>query len=77
MWQFLLEGKAKHKSGKWNPWSESRKIEIWFYWTYGGSYSDWASSVIETSDSAYLLAGCTSSFGAVGYDMYLVKIRKK
>lgn len=41
--------------------------------TYGGSQYDAAYSVIETSDSCYLLAGLTSSFGAGSYDYYLVK----
>ena len=30
--------------------------------TYGGQYSDWARSVLETSDNGYLIAGSTSSY---------------
>ncbi len=41
--------------------------------TFGGTASDAAYSVQETSDGGYVLAGKTSSFGAGGGDMYLVK----
>jgi len=46
--------------------------EIWGQ-TFGGSGSDYAYSVQETSDGGYILVGYTSSFGAGTYDMYLVK----
>jgi hypothetical protein len=41
--------------------------------TYGGSGSDYASSVRQTADGGYVLAGITNSFGAGGVDFYLVK----
>jgi uncharacterized delta-60 repeat protein len=42
--------------------------------TYGGIYySDYASSVQQTSDGGYIVAGWTNSFGAGGYDAFLVK----
>jgi len=41
--------------------------------TFGGSLSDGASCVVQTSDGGYALAGYTSSFGAGGYDFWLVK----
>jgi hypothetical protein len=40
--------------------------------TYGGSDDDGASSVQQTADGGYIVAGSTSSFG-VGGDFYLVK----
>jgi len=41
--------------------------------TFGGAYSDYANSVIQTFDGGYLLVGRTSSFGNGSSDMYLVK----
>jgi len=42
--------------------------------TIGGVLDDGANSVIQTSDGGYTLAGTTNSFGAGGYDMYVVKL---
>jgi len=42
--------------------------------TYGGVDRDRAFSMIQTSDSGYLLAGETMSFGAGGLDSWLVKV---
>lgn len=47
----------------------------WSY-NYGGSGSDWSESVVITYDSAYALAGYTNSFGAGGFDFYLVRTTK-
>lgn len=44
----------------------------WSY-SYGGLGSDWGEKVILTKDSAYALTGYTNSFGAGGFDFYLVK----
>jgi uncharacterized delta-60 repeat protein len=41
--------------------------------TYGGSSTDRAYSVQQTTDGSYVIAGFTASFGAGGYDFYLVK----
>jgi hypothetical protein len=41
--------------------------------TYGRSSYDDAASVIQTDDGGYALAGSASSFGAGGYDFWLVK----
>jgi len=41
--------------------------------TYGGTNTDVANSVVQTSDGGYALAGYTSSYGAGGQDMWLVK----
>jgi uncharacterized delta-60 repeat protein len=42
--------------------------------TIGGSYHDEANSIIQSSDGGYVVAGWTESFGAVGRDMYVVKL---
>ena len=46
--------------------------EMWSQ-TYGGTRSDAAYSLIETSDGGFAIAGYTESFGAGGYDFWLAK----
>jgi hypothetical protein len=41
--------------------------------TYGGAGRDKAFAIIGTSDGGYVLAGTTDSFGAGGYDFWLLK----
>ncbi|MBL7900016.1 MAG: T9SS type A sorting domain-containing protein [Crocinitomicaceae bacterium] len=45
---------------------------MWSY-NYGGNDSDWGNSVIVTNDSTYAIGGYTNSFGAGGFDFYLVR----
>ena len=47
----------------------------WSY-NYGGTGSDWGEKVMLTPDSAYAIAGYTNSFGAGGFDFYLIKTDK-
>jgi len=41
--------------------------------TYGGTGDDWGRSVQETQDGGCIIAGWTESFGASGFDVYLIK----
>ena len=41
--------------------------------TYGGDNDDYGWSIQFTSDMGYLIAGSTSSFGAGGFDYYVIK----
>jgi hypothetical protein len=45
---------------------------LWSH-TYGGSGDEYATSIVPCGDG-YLLAGYTTSFGAGGYDMWLVRV---
>jgi hypothetical protein len=47
----------------------------WSY-NYGGQETDWGESVVVTHDSSYAIGGYTNSFGAGGFDFYLVRADK-
>ncbi len=42
--------------------------------TYGGTNRDEASSVQQTTDNGYIVAGYTTSFGVGGYDIWVIKL---
>ncbi|MBL7921044.1 MAG: T9SS type A sorting domain-containing protein [Bacteroidia bacterium] len=54
---------------------DSMGFPIWEK-TFGGFNNDVGRSVIQLPDSGYVVAGFTNSFGAGGYDVYLVRTDK-
>lgn len=66
-------------TGDWPMWdvylvrTDSVGILLWERTYPGGSFPDGGSSVQETSDGGYIVAGFVSSFGAGSYDVYLIK----
>jgi len=42
--------------------------------TYGGSNEDWAGSIDNTVDGGFIIVGDTASFGAGGFDVFLLKV---
>ncbi|MFZ8804290.1 MAG: MopE-related protein, partial [Candidatus Calescibacterium sp.] len=68
---------AKNATGSGSPSSVTSApigVNSLFEKTIGGSLTDIAFSIIQSSDGYYVVAGRTSSFGAGGWDMYLVAI---
>jgi predicted secreted protein len=62
-------------AGAWDFWLVKTDAAGNMEWnqTYGGTTDDGAYSLVKTSDGGYALAGFTGSFGAGGYDFWLVK----
>jgi len=62
-------------AGKYDAWlvkTDANGDSLWTR-TYGGSETDIAHSVQQTTDGGYIIAGRTGSFGAGSSDFYLVK----
>jgi len=68
-------GYALAGSAAWDAWLVKTDAAGNMQWnqTYRGASPDCASSVVQTRDGGYALAGYTHSFGAGGYDFWLVK----
>ncbi|NIA12214.1 MAG: hypothetical protein GWP10_21475 [Nitrospiraceae bacterium] len=73
---YILAGQtSSYGSGGWDFWlvkTDSNGNKVWDK-TFGGSNNDGASSVQQTSDGGYILAGNTYSYGAGSGDFWLVK----
>lgn len=53
--------------------SDSLGVKIWGY-LFGGADIDLGHSIQQTRDGGFIVAGCTSSFGAGSYDFLVIKL---
>ncbi|MHA2030921.1 MAG: hypothetical protein ACW99Q_16195, partial [Candidatus Kariarchaeaceae archaeon] len=62
-------------TGGWDMWLVKTDGDGTITWnqTYGGTLTDSAKGLVQTSDGGYAIAGQTSSYGAGGGDIWLVK----
>ncbi len=58
----------------WLSLTTNMLVGLLFARAYGGSYWDWAYSVIQTSDNGYAIAGWTEHGQAGGYDVLVIKM---
>jgi hypothetical protein len=74
---YILAGSTDvYSVGNTNLWlikADSNGTAIWDE-TFGGSKDDIANSIIRASDGSYVIAGTTSSYGAGGSDIWLLKV---
>ncbi|MFW9916163.1 MAG: hypothetical protein ACFFGZ_11205 [Candidatus Thorarchaeota archaeon] len=74
---YALAGETEfYGAGDYDFWlvrTDARGHLAW-HQSFGGAEEDSASSLIQTADGGYALAGTTSSYGAGSSDMWLIKI---
>ncbi|MDY6990868.1 MAG: MopE-related protein, partial [Thermodesulfobacteriota bacterium] len=72
----VLGWTASYGAGDWDFWVLKLNSDGSVNWqkTYGGSEQDHADSIQETTDGGYVLVGETRSFGAGGYDFWVLKL---
>lgn len=73
---YIFCGPGTLGAGLWDFWvvKLDEKGNINWEKTYGGSSNDIPNSIIETMDKGFLISGRTQSFGAGGFDAWVIKI---
>ncbi|MEO0129148.1 MAG: hypothetical protein ABIL02_02810 [candidate division WOR-3 bacterium] len=76
--RYEIRAKAKDIQNAESDWSEPHILNIGteIFWTkeYGGNLDDYGYAITISLDNCYVIAGATNSYGAGGYDVYLIKI---
>ena len=67
------KGTGKYEYDFWVIKLDSKGNMVWDR-SYGGSDTDWARSLIQTTDGGYAVAGQTSYKGAGGDDFWVIKL---
>jgi predicted transcriptional regulator len=71
----VIGGTRSYGAGMFDAWlikTDSSGIEQWNK-TYGGNQSEWANSGLRTTDGGYIFTGYTTTYGAGGQNVWVLK----